>query len=64
MPFQFGLKGDVALRRSPNGALLAEAKYLQAKAFMVGHVALDDYIEQTIRKRQSACCRGAIVPQD
>ena len=57
VPYQFGLEADVALRRTPNGALMAEARYFQANAFMVGNVALDDYIEQTIRKRESARCR-------
>ena len=51
MSLQFGVNGDVALRRHKNGALRADAKYFQADAFMVGNVALDDYIEQTIRKR-------------
>lgn len=47
-PFQFGVKGDVALRRRPNGALSAEAKYFQADEFRVGDVKLDNYIKKTV----------------
>ena len=48
-PFQFGVKGDVALRRVPNGALSAQAKYFQAKEFRVGDVKLDKYIQSILQ---------------
>ena len=49
---QFGAKGDVAIRRRPDGSLGVDSKYLRVRDFMIGDVLIDDYIEKIIRKRE------------
>jgi hypothetical protein len=54
---ELGTSGDVKIQRE-NGALAVKAKsvsingaFIQAKAYKVGNIMLDDYIEKTIRTR-------------
>ena len=48
---QFGKKSDVALRRTQDGGLNVDSKYVRVKGLRIGDIEIEDFIERAIRKR-------------